>query len=398
MVDVRSYQVLEALAALRDSKDDVYKGYFWPITVAHQLGVSVDIVRDEYDVLAHAGFVELKPQPGGERIATLAIITARGDAELAARRKLKAAKASADAPPPSDHFDIFLSHASDDNAYAEPLYEALSTQFRVFFDKVGLRAGADFPFDLAKVIAGSDFGVFLITPAFMQKGYTREELGAFLHRVIEQKRPNGVIPVTYNTTFADVAAYNELLARRLQLDANTLPLTEIVREIALVVHPPAVSVASPASPRTKLYPDGPEDALPDQPHLLTILPRIDFTNEGVRRDGDQFALTFALHSVGPGDCYNVAYFLPGLDRGRVPQMVSRSRAFHCTVRLDQTSAFRDYVKAYYKAVFEFEDVAGNLYRQYGDVHQSGESAFTNYWVDNLTRPYLVAQRIIRIES
>lgn len=194
MLDARSYSVLEALSSLRDTSEDVYNGFFWPITISQHLRLSVDIVRDEYDLLANSGFVDLKPRPGGERIATLARITMKGDAELASRRKIGGAALEAVIPATSQqHYDIFLSHASDDNEYAIPLYEALCAQFTVFIDKTGLRAGANFPHDIGRTIAASDWGVFLLTPAFMNKGYTREELDTFLHREIQTQRRQTVI-------------------------------------------------------------------------------------------------------------------------------------------------------------------------------------------------------------
>lgn len=75
--------------------------------------------------------------------------------------------------------------------------------------------------------------------------------------------------------------------------------------------------------------------------------------------------------------------------------MTKDEPFRRTLRIDESPAFREYVKSFYKAVFEFEDVAGNLYRQYGDVNQSGDPGFSNCWVENIGRPYLVAQRIIK---
>lgn len=141
--------------------------------------------------------------------------------------------------------------------------------------------------------------------------------------------------------------------------------------------------------------DGPDDALPEQRELLPFLPRVEFVNMGVHHDGTCVNLTFALDSVGPGDCFNLAYFLPNLEQGRAQQRLNKNLPFRRTIRLDQTRAYREHVKSYFKAVFEFEDVGGNLYRQYGDVHQAGNNPFPNYWVDNMSRPYLVAQRIIK---
>jgi len=396
-LDAISYRVLGAIASLRGTSDDVYDGYFLPITVSQYLGLSVKAVRDEYDLLAHAGFLKLTRGLGADRIGTLAVLTSEGDAELATRRKLvNTANVPALPALMSDRYDIFLSHASEDNDYAIPLYDLLSAQFTVFIDKIGLRAGADFSFDIGKVIAASSFGVFLITPAFMEKGYTREELGAFLHRAIEHKRPHTIIPVTRNVTFAQVSSFNELLARRLQLDADLLSLAEVVQEIALVVRPPTVPLAPSTSDPGKPYSgEGPEDALPEQRHLLPFLPRVEFANSEVQRDGARYDLSFSLRSVGPGDCFDLAYFLPCLDEGQSPHRLSKDRPFSRTVRLDQTPAFREHVKSYYKAVFEFQDVAGNIYRQYGDIHQTGD-ADPNYWVENMSRPYLVAQRIIRL--
>lgn len=92
----------------------------------------------------------------------------------------------------------------------------------------------------------------------MLKGYTGEELETFLHRETETKRRQTII-VTRAIAFADVEKYNTLLAKRLQLNADQQPLSDVVREVALVVRPPAVSVnaAPSATARSKLYPDGP---------------------------------------------------------------------------------------------------------------------------------------------
>lgn len=108
------------LAFLRrrlDDRQDDYRGWTPPVTVAQAVGAGVAAVLDEFHVLAADGEVNLNETIGG--FQTMAKINSRGIARLAQLAKAKRAAATRPAIAPKAvsetyRYDAFVSHASED--------------------------------------------------------------------------------------------------------------------------------------------------------------------------------------------------------------------------------------------------------------------------------------------
>jgi hypothetical protein len=108
-----------------------------------------------------------------------------------------------------------------------------------------------------------------------------------------------------------------------------------------------------------------------------------------------YTIAYAIRNIGSGVARKICAFLPGLIVESVPRPIEAGRAHHRSLRLDERLAFVDYLGLIAQVIVEFEDQAGNLYRQYGDVHQDGVAGrWSTYEALELTRPYLVPQRIV----
>jgi hypothetical protein len=111
-------------------------------------------------------------------------------------------------------WDVFISHASEDKVeivlpIAERLQEA---GFKVWLDQHELRPGYSLREQIDDGLAGSRFGVIVLSKAFMSRPWPRNELNAILSRDIAGKMR--LIPVWYGVTLADVAEFSPILADR----------------------------------------------------------------------------------------------------------------------------------------------------------------------------------------
>jgi hypothetical protein len=80
------------------------------------------------------------------------------------------------APPPQ--WDAFISHATEDkDNFVRPLAHALSALgAKVWYDELSLKIGDSLSASIDKGLAESRFGIVVLSPAFMSKGWPKREL------------------------------------------------------------------------------------------------------------------------------------------------------------------------------------------------------------------------------
>ena len=79
------------------------------------------------------------------------------------------------------HWDVFLSHAGEDKAFAAILHKRLlKVGLRSFFDKESLLAGSDVPQSLEAAVRSTQIAVVLLSEEFFQKDWPQQELRWFL--------------------------------------------------------------------------------------------------------------------------------------------------------------------------------------------------------------------------
>ena len=119
---------------------------------------------------------------------------------------------------------------------------------------------------------------------------------------------------------------------------------------------------------------------------------------GYQTINGRFHLSWTVKNVGQGTALGTKIFFPGLltDVIDTPLEAGGPAASRGTLYEDK-KAFSDLMKPPVQIVIEFEDHAGNVYRQYAQATQSSvpSGAFYDYGVESIGRPYLVESRIVK---
>jgi hypothetical protein len=139
-------------------------------------------------------------------------------------------------------WDVFISHASEDKVVvALPLAEALQRAgFRVWLDRQELRLGDSLREKIDEGLANSRFGVVILSPSFLAKGWTRRELDG-LFAVEDVAGRKVILPVWYQIDQATLARHSPLLADRLAANvADGIPA--VVQAIIDVITDPQSGV------------------------------------------------------------------------------------------------------------------------------------------------------------
>jgi TIR domain len=112
--------------------------------------------------------------------------------------------------------DVFLSHAAEDkDAVVRPLATALKARgWSVWLDELELEIGDSLHRRIDEALARSRFGVVVLSPAFLAKEWTRQELAALAAREVSTGT-KVILPVWHNIDHAELAAVSPLMADRL---------------------------------------------------------------------------------------------------------------------------------------------------------------------------------------
>lgn len=112
-------------------------------------------------------------------------------------------------------WDVFVSHASEDkDTFARPLADALRRKgLNVWFDEFTLKVGDSLRRSIDRGLAGSRFGVVLISPAFLAKEWPQKELDGLVAREVAGQKV--ILPVWHDITAEEVRAYSPILADRI---------------------------------------------------------------------------------------------------------------------------------------------------------------------------------------
>ncbi len=112
-------------------------------------------------------------------------------------------------------WDVFISHAGEDKAdVALPLAENLrAAGLRVWLDSFELTVGDSLRQSIERGLAGSRFGIVIISPEFLQKHWPQAELDGLAAR--ETAGVKVILPVWHRVNEAAVRAQSPMLAGRL---------------------------------------------------------------------------------------------------------------------------------------------------------------------------------------
>jgi hypothetical protein len=129
-------------------------------------------------------------------------------------------------------YDVFISHASEDKeSIAQKLAQALEDKnLKIWFDEVTLRIGDGLRQKIDKGIASSRFALVILSPAFIEKGWTNYELDGIVSRYIAGEQR--LLPIWHNVTKQQVLEYSPSIADKLARSTATHTVEEIADEIA----------------------------------------------------------------------------------------------------------------------------------------------------------------------
>jgi hypothetical protein len=110
-------------------------------------------------------------------------------------------------------FDVFVSHATEDKPYVEPLVKALEAAgIRVWFDKTTLEWGDDLRSSIDRGLANCRYGIVVFSKTFLgRKKWTEYELNSLF--ALEQSSRKVILPIWHGISRADLIQYSPAFAR-----------------------------------------------------------------------------------------------------------------------------------------------------------------------------------------
>lgn len=129
-------------------------------------------------------------------------------------------------------YDFFLAHASSDKPRVEPLWEALSQRYRVFFDKACVVPGDNWDVVIQAAQRDSFVTIVAISSNTPDSHYAGEEIGEGIH-LSRQGDGHRVVPV-YLDGWSDDIPYG--LRRKHGIDFAAASLEEVVEGLVRALH------------------------------------------------------------------------------------------------------------------------------------------------------------------
>lgn len=131
--------------------------------------------------------------------------------------------------------DVFISHASEDkDEVVRPLAEALrEAGLSVWYDEFQLKIGDSLRQSIDAGLAISRFGVVVLSPSFISKGWTNYELDGIVSRSVNGEQV--VLPIWHNLTKSAVLDFSPSLADKVARNTSSYTVQEIADEIAAVI-------------------------------------------------------------------------------------------------------------------------------------------------------------------
>jgi hypothetical protein len=109
--------------------------------------------------------------------------------------------------------DVFICHASEDkDGFVRPLAEALkSHHLEVWYDEFALDVGDSLREAIDRGLAGSQYGIVVLSPSFFRKRWPKRELNGLVAREMAEDR-GMILPVWHHVGRDEVVAFSPPLA------------------------------------------------------------------------------------------------------------------------------------------------------------------------------------------
>jgi hypothetical protein len=137
----------------------------------------------------------------------------------------------ADVVETQETYDVFVCHASEDKeSVALPLTnELIASGLTVWYDQFSLKMGDSLRRSIDRGVAGSRFGVVILSPNFFHKDWTQYELDGLVTRAVSDDQV--ILPIWHEVTKQEVIDYSPSLADKLARSTGSHTIEEIAEEI-----------------------------------------------------------------------------------------------------------------------------------------------------------------------
>lgn len=127
--------------------------------------------------------------------------------------------------------DFFISHASEDKeGFVRDLADALQSRgARVWYDEFTLKVGDSLRRNIDRGLAGSRFGVVVLSEHFFRKEWTNKELDGLV--ALEVQGRTRILPIWHKVSKDEVARYSPTLADKVALNTSLKSVEEIADEL-----------------------------------------------------------------------------------------------------------------------------------------------------------------------
>lgn len=113
---------------------------------------------------------------------------------------------------------VMISYASEDRDFARSLRDELAKFCDVWFDQDQIKVGDSLFEQINRGLGSSDFAVVILTPYYIAKKWTNNELAGFM--ALEDRTRKIILPVWMDITRDQVAQFSGILADRSAIKAS----------------------------------------------------------------------------------------------------------------------------------------------------------------------------------
>jgi TIR domain len=138
---------------------------------------------------------------------------------------------------PPQQWDAFISHASEDkDSFVRPLSHALKALgANVWYDEFSLKLGDSLSASIDMGLAKSQFGIVVLSKAFIEKPWPKRELQGLVAGEIGGR--STTIPVWHGLTSQDVLEFSPSLADKFAVTTAGKTVDQIALQILSVIRP-----------------------------------------------------------------------------------------------------------------------------------------------------------------
>lgn len=131
--------------------------------------------------------------------------------------------------------DFFISHASEDKEdFVRSLAEALTDRgARVWYDEFTLRVGDSLRRAIDRGLAGSRFGIVVLSEHFFRKEWPARELDGLV--ALEVSGKSRMLPIWHKVSKDEVVRYSPTLADKVALNTTLKSVDEIADELVQLI-------------------------------------------------------------------------------------------------------------------------------------------------------------------